>query len=266
MIRIRKKAFTLVEVLVVISVVSLLMAIMLPSLGRARGLGRGLLCRSNLRQLAIAAQMYAQTYDEYYPFAYVFEMQGTKYIQRDWDFAAVTEGSETTIEPGLLWGDGMAEKIQQCPSYDGTANWDRDPYTGYNYNASFIGGSAAVVDGRPVPGTVVKSVRASAVRRAAKCAIFGDGQYTAGPNKYMRAPFEGTLDGGFWGRYAGAQGYRHLEKTNVAYCDGSVRAVAKLFDQTDSAGKKELQKHNEHAAVKVGFLSADNSVYDTSRR
>lgn len=250
----------------VISAMSLLMAIMLPSLGRARGLGRSLLCGSNLRQLTIAAQMYAQTYDDYYPFAYVFEMQGTKHIQRDWDFAAVTEGSETTIEPGLLWGDGMTEQIQQCPSYGGAANWDRDPYTGYNYNTSFIGGSAAVVDGRPVPGTVVKSVRASAVCSVAECAIFGDGQYTAGPNKYMRSPFDGTLDAGFSGRYAGTQGYRHLEKTNVAYCDGSVRTVAELFDETDPSGTKELQKHNVHATVKVGFLSADNSAYDTNRR
>jgi len=262
----RRKAFTLVEILVVISVVSLLMAIMLPSLGMARGLGRGLLCRSNLRQLVLASQIYAQTYDDYYPFAYVFEMQGTQHIQRDWDFAAVTEGAKTTVEPGLLWQEDMAEQIQQCPSYDGPANWDRDPYTGYNYNASYIGGSAAVVDGRPVPGTVVQSIRASMVRRPADCAIFGDGQYTAGPNKYMRSPFDGTLDRGFWGRHAGTQGYRHLDKTNVAYCDGSVRTVAAVFVETDEAGKNELKRHNEYAAVKVGFLSEDNAAYDTGKR
>ncbi len=262
----RKKAFTLVEMLVVISALSLLMAVMLPSLGRARGLGRGLLCGSNLKQLAIAAQMYAQVYDDCYPFAYVYERQGTKYIRRDWDFAAVTEASKTTIEPGLLWPDAMMEKIQQCPSYNGPANWDRDPYTGYNYNASFIGGSAAVVDGRPVPGTVVKSARASAVHSPVDSAIFGDGQYTAGPNKYMRSPFDGTLDAGFGGRYAGTQGYRHLDRTNVAYCDGSVRTQAELFEETDDAGKKELQEYNEYATVKVGFLSAGNSAYDTNRR
>jgi prepilin-type processing-associated H-X9-DG protein len=82
----------------------------------------------------------------------------------------------------------------------------------------------------------------------------------------MRAPFEGSLDAGFWGRYAGTQGYRHLGRTNVAYCDGSVQSLGDMHVETDAYGKTELERHNQTAEVKVGFLSSDNRAYDISKR
>ncbi len=47
----RAAGFTLVELLVVIGVVALLVAILIPSLGRSRALARAAVCRSNLHQL-----------------------------------------------------------------------------------------------------------------------------------------------------------------------------------------------------------------------
>jgi prepilin-type N-terminal cleavage/methylation domain-containing protein len=55
----RPHAFTLVELLVVISIIGLLIGLILPSLGRARSLSRLSACSSNLRQVAIAVQQYA---------------------------------------------------------------------------------------------------------------------------------------------------------------------------------------------------------------
>lgn len=53
--------FTLVELLVVISIIALLLAIMLPSLSRARESARSIVCSTNLRQLNLGMQMYANT-------------------------------------------------------------------------------------------------------------------------------------------------------------------------------------------------------------
>lgn len=55
----RARAFTIVELLVVIAVVALLVGLVLPSLSRARESARGVACLSNLRQAMLLCRAYA---------------------------------------------------------------------------------------------------------------------------------------------------------------------------------------------------------------
>ncbi len=55
----KRRAFTLIELLVVIAIIAVLMAILMPALGRAREQGKRAACLSNLKQLTFAWLMYA---------------------------------------------------------------------------------------------------------------------------------------------------------------------------------------------------------------
>ncbi len=63
----RPRGFTLIELLVVISIIAILAAILFPVFARARDAARTTSCLSNLRQLGLAMQMYADGYDGIYP-------------------------------------------------------------------------------------------------------------------------------------------------------------------------------------------------------
>jgi len=56
----KDRGFTLIELLVVIAIIALLMAILLPSLNRARDQGKAVTCRSNLKQIGLALTLYAE--------------------------------------------------------------------------------------------------------------------------------------------------------------------------------------------------------------
>jgi prepilin-type N-terminal cleavage/methylation domain-containing protein len=54
----QKQGFTLVELLVVIAIIALLMGILMPALSRARDQAKTIVCRSNLKNLALGWVMY----------------------------------------------------------------------------------------------------------------------------------------------------------------------------------------------------------------
>jgi len=246
-------AFTIIELMVVVGIIALLASILLPALARARRQAASAACLSNLRQFVFAAQAYSQSHRDRYPIAQYAVMQFPRIIQYKWDFTTVvdTVAMTRTVKPGLLWTGGTDMEVHQCPSFKGDAQAPGEPYTGYNYNTSYIGHGQGEATVAPIIVTQV--------RRPADCALFGDGEFADGANKFMRSPYKDPQGGGddLDNRTAGTQGFRHLGRTNVAFCDGH----AATWGQRHTANSE-----GREPAPGTGFLSPDNRLYDPFAR
>jgi prepilin-type N-terminal cleavage/methylation domain-containing protein/prepilin-type processing-associated H-X9-DG protein len=253
----RRPAFTLIELLVVVAIIALLVAVLLPSLAQARAVTRATVCLNQLRQMGIAAQSYTGSFSASYPPSNYTATSTTSSSMRTfsyaWDFTLVTDPlqARTVVRPGLLWQGRAMPQIQQCPSFQGSANWDGDPYTGYNYNTSYVGTYR--------PGKkAVQPARQEQIRRPGRCAVFGEGEWSQGANKFMRSPWgseKGARD--TWAmseRSAGTQGFRHAGKTNIACADGHAEPRTRRFTETYDYLRPAI-------GAACGFLSADNSMY-----
>ncbi len=68
--------FTLIELLVVVAIIAILVAILLPSLNRAREWARQSSCASNLQQIGKSLEVYATDYNGKYPLAWMLQLWG----------------------------------------------------------------------------------------------------------------------------------------------------------------------------------------------
>ena len=126
----RKAAFTLIELLVVISIIAILIALLLPALARARILAERIQCASNLQQIGVAMQEYANEYRGRYPLADVGEypFQDTIYWNQEtyptaglsllyYDSFGHQGGNmiPSTARPGILSPTAAGMSLLYCP-------------------------------------------------------------------------------------------------------------------------------------------------------
>jgi prepilin-type N-terminal cleavage/methylation domain-containing protein/prepilin-type processing-associated H-X9-DG protein len=62
-----RRGFTLIELLVVVAIIAILAAVLFPVFAQAREKARQISCLSNLKQLGVGLQLYAEDYDETLP-------------------------------------------------------------------------------------------------------------------------------------------------------------------------------------------------------
>jgi prepilin-type N-terminal cleavage/methylation domain-containing protein/prepilin-type processing-associated H-X9-DG protein len=121
----RQGAFTLIELLIVLAIITLLAAMLLPTLARAKTQARRICCASNLQQIGVALRSYVLD-SSVYPFY----------------------GFVPSMSRSIYWDDKLAQVIQSrnvflCPSHDESvsANWNfffggiPFPNRSYGYNA-----------------------------------------------------------------------------------------------------------------------------------
>lgn len=115
----RRKAFTLVELLVVIGIIALLISILLPSLNKARQMAVRTKCLNNCRQLCVANQMYLSDYKQVLPFSN-WDGGGTPYsnVRVGWLYEQpLPTADPAKVETGTFWTYLKSRDVYRCPAH-----------------------------------------------------------------------------------------------------------------------------------------------------
>lgn len=114
-----KKAFTLIELLVVIAIIALLLAVLIPSLRKAKEQVRCLVCKSNLRNYGLAGAMYLQENDSAFPHPMVC-VDGSASFQSAYlsQHPKSCRWHDDGVDPeGPFWPYLAANDVHICPTF-----------------------------------------------------------------------------------------------------------------------------------------------------
>lgn len=157
-------AFTLIEILVVVATISLLIGMLMPSLGQAREQVRSVACKSNLHQLGTGMTMYLN--------------QWNVYPGHQW---YVGDAADTRVR----WFNLMAKslggyKVQGCAA---TPDWEVGRNNSYGYNYKYLG---SLRDNLHSPTKPLENFPVKAVKAPSMTIAFGDTDGTGWQKPYQR--------------------------------------------------------------------------------
>ena len=279
------RAFTLVELLVVVAIVTTLLSIMLPSLRQAHKQARATVCKSNLHQLHLANSSYAvENRDLYVPAA--SDMLTGFGGRHRWHGVRLAvsvhpDPEMNTFDPlkGPLASSLLDGKVKQCPERvrfieEGTRNAFEAGTGGYGYNLVGVGSrfyqSAWSHQELHAGRQYLLGWTASGLKRPAGTIMFTDTAFKQYHSKHGDYLTEYSFCEPPWSVSATVNGpqlrtgqppemwlmvptihFRHAAKTNVAWCDGHVASERPTYTKAD------LDQWN------LGWFGPkDNSLFD----
>lgn len=228
-------AFTLVELLVVMSIVALLAGLLFPTLARGKAKAQSAACSSNLRQMGVAFMLYLPDYEDTFPTAGLRSSIGAQ--PEDWiwwqvqtEFAgrpAMRDGRSSVIAPYL---GGYDTRYFRCPAdKDAPAReleWKRkmknELYTySYSLNGHTERGMASYIS--QDRSVILRNKLASVVKPSNKIMLAEEkGSPKDGPGSAV-------INDGRWQPLGYPLTMRHAGKANVTYADGHVETVTRAF-------------------------------------
>jgi prepilin-type processing-associated H-X9-DG protein/prepilin-type N-terminal cleavage/methylation domain-containing protein len=183
------QGFTIIELLVVISVIAMLFTLLLPVLSETRATARSVVCQSNLRQLGVALQLYQSLWQCFPPHAW--DVPADRSLGADQAKAATAEASadqnENDGQNRLLWIQqlermlDMGENMQKCPC---TPDWVRGRNNSYGYNYKYLGSA------RPLSQNGLECFPVKGVADPSHTIAFGDSAGTGTEGPYEAVPLE----------------------------------------------------------------------------
>lgn len=214
--------FSLVELLVVISVIGLLMGILLPVLSSAREQERCVICKSNLKNIGLALRMYLDGYNGKMPSA---DPYPGKYGQKSqyWFMNSVLMGNlgikVLVDKSGELIGPGKGRSVLTCPAHgnpDMTRNSPPDyPTKERQYALSYMANGTLGVSGKALVSMEYR--HESEYKKPSEAMMFCDGNGT------MQTPGTVLYDGCPKSNFE----YRHRGKVNAIFLDQHIESLEK---------------------------------------
>ncbi len=177
-----RHGFTLLEVVVTIGIIGLLMALILPAVQKSREAARLTQCRSNLRQLALAASNYESTHGEF-PHGNIFDSYSVFVSLLPHLDAAATYQKVNFVTTSGSSPDAILNKrpeVLACPtdsvvwrdlvrlSYNGNSGWTA------TWSDLFQGNSSGIFVGSPTEGPRIKVTTSSVRDGLSHTAIFAE--------------------------------------------------------------------------------------------
>ena len=277
-----KRGFSLVEVMVVASTISVVMAVTMPAMNTARSRARAIVCRSNLRQLVLANIGYSNDHDGYYvPAADDFLVtDGLMPLQggyHRWHGRRIAGDMPFDPLRGPLVGYLADGKVKECPervefskSQDGMINFERG-CGGYGYNMQYLGSRlwcSGITTYTALKNSYAKTTNAGEVKRSAETLMFADTafweqsqslivEYSFAESPYYVVDGKPDVGGGALGYPSPSIHFRHYGSANVGWADGHVEAKP--------MAKPVLRENytTEMAKMNIGwFEPVDNTLFD----